>query len=252
MDQETFFSQFCFNQSLAGARGVECEYFLTDDSGMPVPRSAEFLERIDDPAWTYELSACQVEFRTVPEHSVTKIVTSIENARYRATTVAQAMGIQLKAYEVSSDKMPLDVYPHDARYQELAKILPHETLKAACRVAGIHIHWGADSLQDAIDTHNAVVEHLKYFMMKGDHSDGERLRLYRVMASNWKPPRYESPDHLYAVAKEQGFLTNPRDCWHLVRISRHGTVELRMFGMTDDTSEIASWIDALDQVVAHR
>lgn len=252
MDRTSFFSQFRFDSALAGAYGIEREFFLSDEEGMPVPRSPEFLARMNDSAWTYELSACQVEHRTSPEHVLARIMASLQASHESAIAVAQAMGARLIALEVAPVNMSLDVYPHDERYQLLAKQLPCETLRAACRVAGIHIHHGAKNLEDAIRIHNVVVDRLEDFIRMGDHSNGERMRLYQNMATNWKPPRYESAEHLYTVAREQGFASNPRDCWHLVRISRHGTVELRMFGMTAELSRIAHWIGALGEVVANR
>ncbi|HPF95422.1 MAG: hypothetical protein KC582_01670 [Candidatus Magasanikbacteria bacterium] len=249
MDKQSFFSQFRFNPVLAGAYGVEREFFLTDAHGIPVPRSQEFLARVQDPAWTYELSACQVEHRTAPEHSITKILSNLQIADAQARRTAMLMGADIVALEVAQEDMSIEIYPDNNRYKKLVKHLPKEMLRAACRVAGIHIHRGAKDLDDAISMYNNIVKCLEDFIKMGDHSQGERLRLYRQMAPNWSPPQYTSRDHFFEVACEQGFVNNPRNCWHLVRISQHGTVELRMFGMTNDLSRIHQWISVIDRVV---
>ena len=252
MDERTFMSQFRFNPEYAGASGVECEYFLTDDSGMPVARSPKFLTAIGDNAWTYELSACQVEHRTAPERDIDRILAAITESRRKAQQVAETLEVNFEILEVASARMPLLVYPHDERYRAIAKNLPTETLAAACRVAGTHVHVGVAGIDEALAIHNRVVSELESFIEMGDHSDGERIRLYRTMAEHWQPPLYESVEHLHAVAREQEFETNVRNCWHLVRISRHGTVELRMFGVTEHVEEIGDWLNAIRQTINTR
>ena len=96
---------------------------------------------------------------------------------------------------------------------------------------------------------NALVYHNRTWHRLGDHSRGERIRLYQTMATNWRPPIYESSDHFDAVAREQGFAENLRNCWHLIRLSRHGTVELRMFGMTENVDENICWIEAVRDIL---
>jgi gamma-glutamyl:cysteine ligase YbdK (ATP-grasp superfamily) len=228
---------------------VEREFFLTDWEGRPVPGSPDFLRMVADAAWTYELSACQAEHRTRPHRSLVALLKDLKRGQKQGERVAGVLGYQLRAIEVGPASMPLDIYPHDERYRKIAAQIPREVLSAACRVTGTHLHLGVRSLVHAIEVHNLLIGHLDEFVGLGDHSGGERLRLYRQMATNWRPPRYESVEHLHAVALEQGFEENPRNCWHLIRISRHGTVELRMFGMTADPAEIISWCERVREVL---
>lgn len=249
MDSIEFFSKFCFKPELRGAIGVEREYFLTDASGKPVPRSPEFLKRLNDPAWTYELSACQVEHRTSPSHSLRDIRSQLVSGQERGMKIALDMHTTLSSIEVADEDMPLDVYPDDERYRAIVKMLPQATLRAACRVTGVHLHYGCTDIHDALRVHNILAPRLNEFVALGDHSNGERIRLYREMAKNWQPPIYRSLRHFQHVAREQGFESNPRDCWHLIRISRHGSVELRMFGMTASCDEIVSWVRFVKHVI---
>ncbi len=279
----TFLDQFKFflNQTMAEliqeghlpphvhrSLGIEREFFLVDGNGCPVPHAVAFLKSmpsaidyqgwfeqglmgmgfiLEEP-WTYELSACQVEHRTQPCETIDELRAVLIESTREGHAIADHIGLRLRALEVAPADMPLDVYPDDKRYAHLAETLPRETLRAACRVAGTHIHRECGDIEEAIRVHNALTRSLEEFMRIGDHSHGERLRLYREMAPRWRPPLYESPEHFHAVAHEQGFEDNPRNCWHLIRISRHGTVEVRAFGVTDDIEEIISWAKRVQEI----
>ena len=241
-DLKDFISKFHFNERLKGYIGLERERFLRDErSRLLVPRSALFLQAIGDPLWTFELSACQVEDRTKPRKTKKGILNALKENDIAGYGVAERLRLLLCADEVAEENMPLDIYP-DSRYQSIVKSLPKNILLAACRVTGTHIHIGAQNLEHAIEMHNNLQRHISEFCAVGDHSDGERLRLYKEMAPNWHPPHYRSVEHLFQVAQAEKFVENPRDCWHLVRISIHGTVELRMFGVTENLEEVLGWI----------
>lgn len=242
-----FLARFKFVKAMNGHVGVEREHFLVSSSGVPAPRSGEFLRLINDPRWTYELSACQVESRTKPKRDLSAIkMELLENAN-NGERVAKKLGLHLVNQEVGNANMPLDVYP-DARYLEIVRTIPHERLEAACRVTGTHIHLGVRDMCQAISVYNALIPHLEEFCRMGDHSGGERLRLYKTMATKWQPTVYESAEHLFEIALQDGFAENPRNCWKLIRISIHGTIELRMFGVTDHADEISWWISKIKHI----
>ena len=162
--------------------------------------------------------------------------------------VAKKLGLKLTCVEVAPENMTLEVYP-DKRYLEIKKHISKERLSAACRVTGTHLHIGVRDMNEAIKTHNALVPHLGTLCKLGDHSKGERIRLYKEMAQNWQPIAYKDQLHFFQIAKEQGFTDNLRNCYHLIRISRHGTVELRMFGVTKNIDEVLSWISFVRKIL---
>lgn len=43
-----------------------------------------------------------------------------------------------------------------------------------------------------------------------------------------------------------------RNCWYLIRISIQGTVELRMFDVTEDIEEIISWVSVLQLILRRK
>lgn len=243
-----FFSQFDFRPDMRGAVGIEREYFLAHKDGGLAPDAADFLAVVDDEAWTYELSACQVEHRTRPHFADDLLRQNLQGGQEQGEREAALIGRKLVVHEVGPIDMPLDVFPTD-RYLAIAAAIPLETLRAACRVTGTHLHFGAKSLDEAIEWHNRVRTHIGRLAELADHSSGERIRLYKMMAKNWEPPQYDSAEHFYEIARSQGFADNPRNCWHIVRISRHGTVELRMFGMTGDADEILGWVAQVRQLL---
>ncbi len=238
-----FLEKFRYRPAFAGCLGVEREFFLVDPrTGMPVPRSPEFLSRVRNPQWTYELSACQVEHRTAPRGTLVELRHDLGSGTSAGRRTARSMGCGLSAISVAPADMPLDVYPTDTRYRKISASLPEETLRAACRVAGTHIHFGVRDIDEAIEVHNRLAARLDDLIEAGDKSDGERIDIYKVMAPLWMPALYDSPEHLFETAREQGYADNPRNCWHLVRVSIHGTVEVRVFGASDDTDEVLEWV----------
>lgn len=242
MDGQEFLSRFRFDPKGRGLFGVEIEYFLAHpgEDFRPAPNALTFLRGMDS-VWGYELSACQVEYHTRPASGWKALTDDLEEGRKAGDRRAAEIRRRLVAYELAPYDMPLDVYPEDERYARIAANLPVETLRAACRVAATHIHRGAGSFEEALAIHNQLAAHLDSFVVLGNHSGGERIRLYKIMAPNWKPPYYESAEHFCRVASEQGFEKDPRSCWHLVRINPKGTVEVRTFGTTGDIDEIISW-----------
>ena len=161
--------------------------------------------------------------------------------------IANQLGLMLVNKEVADFLFPLEIYP-DPRYLEIASKISQEKLDAASRVTGTHIHIGTADINQAIAVNNILVPHMDTLCHLGDHSNGERLRLYRVMADNWRPMIYESPEHFFEISGMEGFTDNPRNCWKLIRISVHGTVELRMFGSTNNIDEIIEWISLVKSI----
>ncbi|MEK7498442.1 MAG: hypothetical protein AAB611_01120, partial [Patescibacteria group bacterium] len=51
------------------------------------------------------------------------------------------------------------------------------------------------------------------------------------------------------TAQFRGFAENPRNCWDLIRISRHGTIEFRMFGVTDHVDEVLMWVSRIKKIL---
>lgn len=242
---DQFLAKFQFRPELQGYIGVEREYFLTE-SGVIVPRAHEFLELMHDPAWTNELSACQVESRTEPQKDILKIRLALLEEENLGIAVAERLGLDLTSQEVGNADMPLDVFPSE-RYQQIAARITREQLVAACRVAGTHIHIGVGNWHETFTVHNALRRHFNRFCRDG--SSAERMRLYKIMAPQWNPPSYRDALHFFRTAQEQNFMDDPRRCYHLIRINPKGTVECRMFNATPHNEEIIMWVEKIQEII---
>ena len=150
--------------------------------------------------------------------------------------------------EVAKANMPFAVFP-TLHYKSISKQISQEQLEAACRVAGTHIHIGMIDWEDAIWCHNVLIKWLDYLCEIGDNSCGKRLSLYKVMAKNWMPQRIKNTEHFFSLAKEQGFVSDPRSCYWLIRISVYGTVELRMFGAPTKRKDVIRYIGIIRQIL---
>lgn len=245
--QEKFLSQFAFSNAMRGYVGIERERFLKNAVGLYVPHAEQFLSEIKDPRWTNELSACQVEDRTDPRSNLLELKYDLVRNTNNGVCAAQNIGAEIVTEEVASVDMPLDVFPLE-RYKNIARTISEDRLRSACRVAGIHIHLGVGSIGEAIEIHNICSAHTNKLIRMGDHSLGERIALYKEMAPQWNSPHYESTEHFFETAVSEGFSESPKQCYHLVRISIHGTVECRMFGVTPHEDEIIYWVEFLKQI----
>ncbi len=242
-----FFSQFRFDSARAGSIGIERERFLLSEEGTYAPSSEEFLKILDDGNWTHELSLCQVEDRTRPEQSGLKIKLNLLENDNLGSLAARKLHVSFSEEEAAQENLPLLIYP-SPRYREIAASVSSARLSAACRVAGTHIHMGVSNIEEALMLHNALKNHLEVLCELGDHSNGLRLKLYKEMAIRWNPPIYEGAEHFFEIAKQEEFSENPKNCYHLVRISPYGTVECRVFGVTQHVDEIIEWVHTLSLI----
>lgn len=237
--------------------GIEREFFITEGiSRKPIPRSPEFLQHVKNKRWTYELSACQVEDRTIPCEAFLVLEAELRRGSSLGRTAALTMGCHLEAIEVAPLDMPKDIYPDEPRYEKISSTLDAARLLSALRIAGTHIHYGVRNLEEALRISNVLNAHIEELSKLGDGSRGERIKLYQQVAQYPFAPQYESTDHYYHTAREQGFDANPKNCWHLIRINPQGTVEVRVFGTAfsrskndQDINRIVDWAKRICDLV---
>ena len=258
MSLEQFMSRFKYDTSKVFNLGIERELFLASKGviGPHTPRFLAAIERgipcatpfhgetymgVEPDAFGFELSACQLEMRVGP---------CVQDNLYwalaaRDTTlkiVLEHLGLEALHRGVAPKDMPLDVYPDPAgRYQKLVKDMPVKTLRAACRVAGTHVHVGMRNQEHALRVYNHSLEYLDELKELGDESNGERLAIYQQMAPDCDPKPFATWEDYYREAVRAEFSSDPRKCWTWIRISVHGTIEFRMFGATSSKKKIVRW-----------
>ena len=252
MNFDEFFGKFAFKASGAGLVGVEREQFVIDpETNEIVPHAARYLSHIEGLGgaihhmkyqFGYELSACQIESKIGP-CSLDRIEEQLNQSEQFLSSVDGKLSLGRLNLEVAPRDVPLDIYPDPTgRYQKITQRMDKDVLKAACRVAATHIHIGMPDIDTAIKSYNRSIESLDTLIRMGDHSKGQRMSLYPLMAKRHLPEIILSPKDFFEQAVTFGYDEDPRKCWTLIRISVHGTLEFRMFGATDSIPEIMEWV----------
>ena len=236
-----FTDKFSFRPEWTLRTAVERERFITDASSTLVPHAMQVLEALtgSDGRFTNELSACQIEDRTGP-FEVKDILDQLKYNDELLETACRTLGLKVLCAEVGPDDMCLDVFPHE-RYQQMVQKMSMAELRAACQITGTHVHIGMPGPHTAINVYNQVISHLDELVEMGDNSKGRRLEIYRIVKPNCHPKPYNSWQDFNDQALALGFAENPRNNWDLIRISRHGTIEFRLFGVTKDREQVVFW-----------
>lgn len=246
---EEFLQKFKFSRKRAGFVGVEREQFTIDPTTHNIiPASQRYLEYLhgrndgsDLINFGYELSACQLETKIGP-CALSDLGTLLYEAERYLERVDEVLGVTRTNLEVAPPHMPLDIYPDPTgRYQVITQHMPQDILSAACRVAATHIHVGMPDLDTAIVVYNRVIAKISKFIVLAGPSNALRVELYRLMAKRYMPEPILSKEDFFAQAQTHGFDKDPRSCWSFIRISVHGTLEFRMFGATEELSQICDW-----------
>lgn len=252
---EAFQALFKFDPARAFYVGIERESFVIREKEI-VPFAHEVLTHVRENGWRtgffsgrkeagdligYELSACQIETRTTP-CKVGSILTSLKEPDFGLRSAMKEIGLWPLFTEVAPDTIPLDVYPDPTgRYQKITANMPREVLLAACQVAGTHVHIGLPDHDVALRVYNVATRHWQRLSRMGDYSHGRRLRIYSKVAKDRTPRPYRDWNAYLEAAQRDGFDQNPRNCWTLIRLSTHGTIEFRMFGTTPRLDRIVRW-----------
>lgn len=229
--------------------GVERERFVL--RGGLVSGGASFLaNRLanrpgNDRRFSPELSDCQLEDRTIPTY-LHQLGMELGVNDEEIQQVADAEGFETRFMPVAPPDIPLltSTLEERDRYDLIRRRMTDEQFRAASRVAATHIHYGMPNLKTAIQVHDALVDKLGELVQMGDTCNGERLRLYlKVAPYALEVPRLGSIEGFCTDAEEHGWVDDPRSNHRLIRISPHGTVELRMFDATSSNALVQSWAE---------
>lgn len=244
-DLATFRARFAFDKTKVGLVGVERECFIVDNAGVIVPESVRVLRALKRLGvanrFCYELSACQVESHAGP-CKIDDLEQELATGDSLLDSALKKLGLRSSHDEVAPATMPLDVFPDPTgRYQDITSKMPRDVLLAACRVIGTHVHVGMPDHEAALRAYNRVVAHCESLSQLGDRSNGERLAIYRIVKKDCVPQPYVDWTAFHQFAIASGFNIDLRSCWTLIRISKHGTIEARMFGATTSISQVTHW-----------
>lgn len=252
MSKTAFEAQFRFDASKAFQVGVEREMFLLHRSefggyrpwAAAVLKDQQLHQRLGDQVG-FELSACQIETRVGP-YDLDIVERKLEYTQSVVDDCLRRYNLEASHREVAYH-IPLEVYP-DERYQNITERMSPDELEAACRIIGTHIHIGMPDQETALRAYNKAIKYAERLWKLGDHSDGNRRKLYSIVAPNYSAPRFGTWDDFYEDAVAQGYAEDPRKNWREIRISRFGTIEFRMFGTTRDSRKVAKWCKTCKEI----
>lgn len=241
--KDEFSAKFGFASERRYCLGAEEEVWTVNRKGLLVPAAPlvftpGYEERL--PGFKPELPSQQIEAVT----PVCASLAELESALKKNDATLKALGKE-HGFTVCRDPVPtkpfaIHVFPKE-RYLRIQERFG-ERLRGAY-VAGLHVHVGLGSGEEAVAAMNYVRVHLPAFLAISARSpatvDGVRYRSYRYvryreMAGPTAPPVLRDWAHFAEVARDGGFADDPRMCWWALRVSPHGTIELRVCDIQAD------------------
>ena len=234
---EKFKGRFRCNPDLAGHIGSEAEFFATR-GGVVAPVADVVLSGTKPPLTgmlTHELSLCQLERRTRPSADVVEL---LEYFQVQETLLERLQQTVLERHGFRFGQLYVPVGPKNMstkhfqteRYDGIVASMSEEQLLAACRIIGLHFHVGVEDLDEMLEVHNGLCNHIDELYELGDFSGGKRQRLYEVVTGKSSAPvPLEDWEHFCTLAVDNGFWDDPTKNWWGVRPHPLGTVEVRVF-----------------------
>jgi len=233
--------------------GIERERFIVErDSGKIIPVIGKLLplvhpiahERGISPSlFGYELYAGQIEDRTPPCCSFGELKKALLLNDGILNLLASQNGWDFIFTEFATNLRleNLQCNPFDVRHAKIWQSISNERKLAASQVAACHVHLRVTETK-ALKILNAADEKvIQKLIQKGDHSNGRRVRAYRIMAqTNGIPPKFTDVSDLLRYIKSKG---GERNVWDFVRYKPSTqTIEFRMFGTTRNVEEIIDYV----------
>lgn len=233
-----FRDAFTFDPKKTGYVGIELEGFCFRD-GRIAPIAEEVLGTLpNDGRFTYELSACQIELRVGPCATVEDLGHELQNTRALLARAEAQHNFKIEFVPLAPATMPLDVFPNP-RYANITRHLSEERLRAACRVAALHVHVGMSGHDLALAVHNQALVSVPLYMRS--YMSQERRAVYEVMAPGSEPVVLRDWDHFETLVREgqpNADVLDPRGYYKFLRVSKHGTLELRVPDTTSSEAVI--------------
>jgi len=219
--------------------GVEEEVWTVNpDTGLLVSGALKvFVDGYENrwPGFKPELPAQQIEVITPPCGTLDELETALRRNDDLLQQAAEEYGFRISRDPIPTKPFAIEVFPKE-RYQFIQR--KHGERLRSAYVAGLHIHVGLGSREEAVAAMNVLRMHLARFLSfsarspsyDGVHPYGRSVRYleYSRMAGETVPPFLKDWNHFRAIADACGFTKDPRMCWWALRISPHGTIELRV------------------------
>lgn len=254
MPIDDFKKLFSFDPQYHLYVGIERELYITRD-GEFLPLADDILRSIGDmqfpSTWTHEFSACALE-QTIGPVKFENLHDTVVAMDISKSMIEQKFDVELLAYEVAPNNLPSTVYPDPTgRFGTIVETASSELVDAALRTGGIHIHIGIASHDQALRVHQKLSNEtvLEYLLSIGDNSNRERIDLIQHF-TDWSVDSFTSWSDFYEYIKSKDLLQDLKSYRPLIRISKHGTIEFRMFGSTNSRELIEFYVKTCHGLVS--
>ncbi len=237
-----------FNPQFAGRVGIELEGMLILDSGGAVPIvNKKLIGKLQQVGGlnsfvSPELSAAQIEIKTSPVPASYALY-DLQDKLDALRCALRKSGLPQVVFQgLGPENMPLTVYPDNPRYSTLFQAAPKDVRQFACRAMAFQLHIGVASRQSAIALYDAFVARAEDLIREFYSQRLEQYLRYVPYAlpqqfSNWQEFENFCFKRKVRCAEQFGNIHS------LVRITKHGTVELRFFDSSLDFELFANIID---------
>lgn len=246
MNESAFTLHFNFKPSYEGFVGIEREFFLLKNSQY-APDVTHVKNKINMKYGSFEneLSACQGETTTPPCH-IKEISSVLRAQQHDLEQQLCSLGYETLYTPLAGKNLPLDVSPLE-RYENMQKNIPLETLHKMERVAATHVHIGMKNYQQALRVYNKLCTRIEQLsdLSFAVSKTKQRIKTYKEVAQHWKPEPFSGITSHLRDAQQKGYLDDLGNCHALIRISKYGTVEVRVFDTVQSPDDVYTFAKAV-------
>jgi len=202
-----------------------------------------------------ELFGNTIEMISRPASTVAEMVVDLRRTAEYVAQTAHAMGMALcpLGTHPTSEPWLQSITPNNPRRDH--RIDFHGDALRRQQIFSVHLHTGVPTADNAVRASSHLAEHVPYFIALSAASPyfagrdmglaASRLSVCEPAPFTGQTPLFDSWDE-YASCFEHlmnegyGFVRHPKDLHWEVRISRHGTVEIRVCDSVATTAEIGA------------
>ncbi len=185
---------------------------------------SHFEERLAQPCSSHELEA------------------AIKQIDAMAGEMEQAVGVKRVFWPIAPPDIPTQIVDHP-RYLDIANNWLSEAGRDMVRrLSSVHILIGMPDLKTAIRVYDRLIDHYDHLVDIGSFSQGQRVHLFEQHVQ--RTPQLipcRNLHGLYQRARTEQFERDLGMWWDMIRISKYGAIEFRMFDTTDDIRLMVNW-----------
>ena len=206
---------------------------------------------IPDTAIGYGFSPFQIKSQTTvcPVDQIRHSLKAVEKRLYsymrlRPSQLGGGDAFTACYNEITGEAIPLCVTRDPVgHYDGLARTMSKEIISIHCQTLSTSVHLSMPDHETALAVYNKVIFASDWLYNQSDKSNGKRVRDLSEAMIEYSPNYYGSWTDIMDTLFSKQALRNPGRFYPFIRLTRHGTIEFRMFGGSSDIDEIVRWVD---------